>query len=83
MGPQNPQSPNAAETPEVLTTEQAAALLGCSTQFLEIARCKGGGPPFSHLGRRLIRYRKSALLQWLEENQVTSTSVARNAGGRE
>jgi len=62
------------ETPEVLTTEQAAAFLSCSVQFLEIARCKGGGPPFSKCGPRLIRYRKSALLAWLAQREVRSTS---------
>ena len=60
--------------PEVLTTEQAAAFLQCSTQYLEIARCKGGGPPYSKVGSRLIRYQRTALLQWLEKRQVTSTS---------
>lgn len=67
--------PQSDEAPEVLTTEQAATFLGCSTQFLEIARCKGDGPPFSKVGRRLIRYRKSTLLRWLEKNEVTSTSA--------
>ena len=63
------------EFPDVLTTEQAAAFLGCSTQFLEIARCKGGGPRFSKLGPRLIRYRKAALLEYLASREITSTSA--------
>lgn len=63
-----------AEAAEVMTTEEAAAFLQCSTQYLEIARVRGDGPPFSKLGRRLIRYRKSALLAWLTKREVASTS---------
>ena len=59
---------------EVMTTEQAAAFLGCSTQFLEIARHKGGGPPYCKLGVRLVRYRRVALLEFLAKREVTSTS---------
>lgn len=59
---------------EVMTTAEAAAFLQCSIQHLEISRVRGDGPPFSRLGR-LVRYRKSALLRWLEKNEVTSTSA--------
>ena len=58
----------------VYTTEQAAAFLSCSVPFLEAARVRGDGPPFSKLGPRLIRYRKSALLAWLAKREVHSTS---------
>ena len=61
--------------PEVLTTEQAAEFLQCSVEHLEIARTKGGGPPFSRLGPRLVRYRKAALLDYLAKREVTSTSA--------
>ena len=61
--------------PEVMTTSECAAFLQCSTQHLEISRLRGDGPPFSKLGRRLIRYRKSALLDWLAKREVTSTSA--------
>ena len=63
------------DAPEVMTTEEAAAFLQCSTQHLEIARLRGDGPPFSKLGRRLIRYRRSTLLDWLAKREVTSTSA--------
>ena len=48
------------ETPEYMTTPQAAAYLGLSTQFLEIARCRGGGPKYIKLAQA-VRYSKSDL----------------------
>ena len=62
------------EAPEVMDTAAAAAFLSCSTQFLEIARLRGGGPPFSKLGPRLIRYRRQTLLEWLARSERNSTS---------
>jgi hypothetical protein len=64
----------AAPQPEVLDTLDAAALLRCSRQFLEGARVRGDGPPFSRMGR-LVRYRRSALLEWLAKREVSSTSA--------
>jgi len=64
-----------ANAPEVMTTEEAAEFLQCSVAHLEIARTRGGGPPFARLGPRLIRYRKAALLAYLAKGEVTSTSA--------
>jgi excisionase family DNA binding protein len=63
----------ASTAKEILTTKEAAALLGCSRQLLEGARVRGDGPPFSRIGR-LIRYRRSTLLEWLSKRQFKSTS---------
>jgi predicted DNA-binding transcriptional regulator AlpA len=59
---------------EILTTKEAAALLGCSTQYLEIARVRGDGPPFAKIGSRLIRYKRSTLLDWATKREFKSTS---------
>jgi excisionase family DNA binding protein len=65
-----------APTPEVMTTPEAALYLRCSTQLLEIMRCRGGGPPYTKVGR-LVRYRKSALEKWLaEREQINTAGVA-------
>jgi hypothetical protein len=66
----------AADAPdEVWTTAEAAKFLRCSEQHLETSRVRGDGPPFSRLGARIIRYRKSAVLRWLAQREVTSTSA--------
>lgn len=62
-----------ASVPDILDTRAAAKYLGCSTQFLEILRCKGGGPPFAKLGG-LVRYRRSSLEAWVASSEITSTS---------
>ena len=55
-----------------LTTKQAADYLGVSHQFLEINRCKGGGPPFIKLSR-LVRYKKSDLDEWMNKHRQINT----------
>jgi excisionase family DNA binding protein len=59
--------------PEVMTTVEAARYFRCSRQFLEISRLRGGGPPFSKVGR-LVRYRKSSLDAWLAGLERVSTA---------
>jgi excisionase family DNA binding protein len=48
----------------VFTTKEAAAYLKVSHQYLEIARVKGGGPPYVKLSRA-VRYRRQDLDTWL------------------
>jgi hypothetical protein len=52
---------------DLLTTEQLAALLGVSTQWLEIRRCKGGGPEYESLSPRVIRYTRGKVKKWLRQ----------------
>jgi hypothetical protein len=58
---------------EVLDTRQAAAYLNLSKQQLEGWRCRGLGPVFSKLDRR-VRYRKSELDSWLDARRRENTS---------
>ena len=48
---------------EYRNTEQTAKILGVSKQFLEVARCKGEGPPFLKLGKRVV-YRITDVDEW-------------------
>jgi predicted DNA-binding transcriptional regulator AlpA len=59
--------------PNYLTTLQAADYLGVSHQFLEISRCKGGGPPFIKLAR-LVRYKKYDLDEWMDSHKQLNTT---------
>ena len=49
---------------EYLKTKQAARYLGLSTQFLEIARHKGDGPPYLKMSKA-VRYKRSDLNAWM------------------
>lgn len=51
-------------TPVLLTPKEAAAFLKVAEKTLEGWRCKGTGPKFSRLGRRLVRYAQSDLDSW-------------------
>jgi predicted DNA-binding transcriptional regulator AlpA len=62
---------------DLLTTPETAAWLGCSTQWLEIGRNKGFGPPYQRLAARMIRYRRGAVREWLEERSHHRTSEYR------
>lgn len=53
---------------EMLTTDEAAALLGKSSRTLTMWRGAGQGPPFVKFGNR-VRYAKPAVDAWLEGGQ--------------
>lgn len=59
---------------ELLTTVQIAAWLGVSTQWLEIGRSKGYGPPFERLSPKCIRYRRGKARKWLDGRTHSSTA---------
>jgi len=62
------------ESDELLSTQGLAAWLGVSTQWLEIGRHKGYGPPFQKLAPHQVRYRRSAVLKWLNTRTYNCTS---------
>lgn len=64
---------------EALSTPDAAHVLGCSTQWLEIARTKNYGPKFTRLSPRMVRYMRSDLIAWLRERVHFSTSEYRKS----
>lgn len=57
---------------EILDTAGAAAYLRLSKTQMEIWRCRGGGPPFVKLQRR-VRYKRSDLNAWLAGRQRANT----------
>ena len=61
---------------DVWSTKTTAKYMKCSEQWLEIGRCKGYGPKFIRISKRMIRYRKDDVLQYLEERCYSSTSEA-------
>jgi len=55
----------------LLTTDQAAEILGVSPSFLEMDRHRGSaGVPFIRLGRKAVRYRREALEEWMRRQEV-------------
>ncbi len=59
---------------QLFCTKSMAKLLGVSTQWLEIGRTKGYGPPFLKLTNRMIRYRASEVKAWLDTKMYNNTS---------
>ena len=57
----------------VLTAKEAAMFLRLSPSWLAKARMRGDGPAYVKLGRA-IRYRETALLDWLKTRSRVSTS---------
>lgn len=63
---------------DLLDNEQTAALLGIKPNTLEIWRCKSKGPEFVKMGntpQAPVRYRRSALADWLARQSFASTSA--------
>jgi predicted DNA-binding transcriptional regulator AlpA len=58
----------------LLTTKQAAPILGVSVAFLERDRWAGARVPFIKIGSRAVRYRHSDLLAYIESCVKRSTS---------
>tara|TARA_R110002110_G_scaffold185129_1_gene392184 strand:+ start:377 stop:613 length:237 start_codon:yes stop_codon:yes gene_type:complete len=50
---------------EYLPVEEAAAFLGLSKQQLDLWRCKGGGPAFHKVGRKVL-YAVSDLREFMQ-----------------
>jgi predicted DNA-binding transcriptional regulator AlpA len=67
-----------ADLTDLLDNEQTASLLGIKPNTLEIWRHKGKGPRFVKLGHAKqapIRYQRSAVAEWLEQQSFASTSA--------
>jgi hypothetical protein len=63
---------------ELLDNEQTSALLSIRPNTLEVWRTKGKGPPFIKYGNNPqapVRYLRSAVMAWLEEQSYASTSA--------
>jgi hypothetical protein len=60
----------------LLTTKQAADLLGYKPRMLEARRLKGDGPLFVRISARAIRYRLEDLQNWVNSRLRSSTSEA-------
>lgn len=58
----------------LLNEKLAASFLGYSVRALQNRRLRGGGPNFVKVSQRSIRYRRKDLIQWAEDNTVSSTS---------
>ena len=63
-------SATSASTPEVLTVDEAAALLRVNAKTLRCAIAAGEVPGVRRLGR-VIRLSRPALLEWLSGKQAT------------
>ncbi|MDF7641752.1 helix-turn-helix domain-containing protein [Bifidobacterium sp. ESL0784] len=62
------------EDDEILTTQQAADILKVTRNYLSQLRFHEEGPKFVQCGRRTIRYWKSDIQKWLDENLHQSTA---------
>lgn len=59
---------------KLLTSKEAAPILGVSVAFLERDRWAGARIPFIKIGSRAVRYRYSDLLAYIESCVRQSTS---------
>lgn len=67
---------------KLLSTREAAEVLGVSVAFLERDRWAGAKVPFVKVGSRAVRYRMSDLTSYIEGNVFQSTSQSGGHYGR-
>jgi hypothetical protein len=67
---------------KLLSTKEAAEILGVSIAFLERDRWAGARVPFIKVGSRAIRYRLSDLTSYIDGNVFLSTSQSGSQHGR-
>ena len=58
---------------EVVGTLGASRIVGLAPATLSTLRCRGGGPPYYKVGRRVV-YRIAELRAWVDARAATSTS---------
>jgi predicted DNA-binding transcriptional regulator AlpA len=68
-------------TEELLDDTQAATMLGCTTAALARWRKEHKGPAYVRVGR-LVRYRQTAVLSWIEEHTVHAEPLTANVTER-
>jgi predicted DNA-binding transcriptional regulator AlpA len=70
----------AFEPDNLLNDAETSALLGIRQETLRVWRSKGTPhqPPYIKIGPALVRYRRAALMAWLDQHP-TSPSVKRKA----
>ena len=60
--------------PKMWTEVEAAEYVGVSVETMRAWRCRGGGPSFAKIGKRLVRYRRTDLDQFIERGMRRTTS---------
>lgn len=71
-----PESEPLGAEQRLLKTDEAAEILRLSTDWLHRARSKGKGPRFVRLGR-IVFYRRSDLLEYVENSLVETVDTRR------
>jgi hypothetical protein len=62
---------------DLLTTPATADWLQVSTEWLEVGRSKGYGPPYVRLSPTRVRYRRGDVRGWLVDRTVHHSSRPR------
>jgi len=57
--------------PQFIDTKAAAELLGLTNyRTMEVWRCRRCGPPYRRLGKKLVRYDRAELLDWMQKQRA-------------
>ena len=57
----------------LLTTEEVEQEYGLKKRVLEKWRSDGSGPPYTTIGKKLVRYERPTLEAWIAEGRVKTT----------
>ena len=65
---------SSAETKRLLSREDIEQEYGLTRRWLELAACRGDGPPMRRISARMVRYDRGEFEAWLDARRVASTS---------
>lgn len=60
----------------LLTTEEVAQEYGLNRRLLESWRSNGTGPPYTAVGKKLVRYEREGLEAWIARGRIKTTGDA-------
>jgi len=65
---------------KILTSKEVANLLGIKPQTLAAWRSRGKGPEYIRVSGRMVLYRESDLIRWLNQHTVKTKTIPNSRG---
>jgi predicted DNA-binding transcriptional regulator AlpA len=62
---------------QILDERECAELLGIAFDGLQTLRRRGEGPPYTRIGKGIVRYLRTRVVEWLDANLIPGGACRR------